>query len=208
MIAYLKGWREMAHSHKTDDIQVFDRRSSSYEHALTQQLFFDRIHRHALALVPDGANLASILDIGCGTGRLLRKAARKWPQAGLTGVDPAKGMIEQAEKLTPGATFHLGQAESLPLEEAAFDLVLSTMSFHHWQDQAQGFRQVARVLRPGGYFVLVDLLTPLGWYKVFPHGKQASPGAIRQFAAQAGLQIAAQRRSFSFFVLENLCLGG
>ena len=49
-------------------------------------------------------------------------------------------MIAQANLLTPGARFYVGQAESLPLPDASIDLALSTMSFHHWANQAQGVR--------------------------------------------------------------------
>ena len=56
----------------------------------------------------------------------------------LLGVDPAPGMIEVAKRLTPTARLYLGTGEALPLEEASVDLALSTISFHHWQDQAAG----------------------------------------------------------------------
>src|SRR2546423_7076859 len=69
-------------------------------------------------------------------------------------------MIEMAKRLTPNATFFTGMAEALPLQDASVDLALSTISFHHWHDQAAGIREIARVLRPGGYFLLVDLSFP------------------------------------------------
>lgn len=66
-----------------------------------------------------------------------------WPEAHLAGVDPAQGMLEVARHLTPEARFYLGSGEALPLEDASVDLALSTISFHHWQDQAAGVREVA-----------------------------------------------------------------
>ena len=62
--------------------------------------------------------------------------------------------------MTPNATFYTSMAESLPLQDNSVDLALSTTSFHHWQDQAAGIREIARVLRPGGYFMLVDISLP------------------------------------------------
>jgi len=69
--------------------------------------------------------------VGCGTGRLLRKVQHCWLEAVLIGVDPARGMVEQAQRLAPGITFLMAPAERLPLPDAAVDLVLSTLSFHH-----------------------------------------------------------------------------
>jgi ubiquinone/menaquinone biosynthesis C-methylase UbiE len=186
---------------KKEDVQSFERRSGTYENSFFQGLFFDRIHQIALHSIPAGLPPESILDIGCGTGRLLRKAAVRWPTARLTGVDPAEGMVKEARRLTPQARFHVSMAESLPLPDGSVDLVFSTLSFHHWQDQLQGVRQVARVLRPGGVFVLVDLCMPFGLQRINRHGRQASPAAVGGMFAQTGLEVQAQRRVMSRFLL-------
>ncbi len=194
----------MANESETGDAQEFEQRSASYETSLSQRLIFDPIHRILLDQIPPIQPPADILDIGCGTGRLLRKIAQRWPSAHLIGVDPAEGMIAQARRFAPEITFYVGQAESLPLPDASLDLVVSTMSFHHWQDQADGIAQVARVLRKGGIFVLVDLLTPLGLWKVFPHGRQVEPGPVKEMCRQACITIHSQRRFKSQFILLSL----
>jgi ubiquinone/menaquinone biosynthesis C-methylase UbiE len=193
-------------SNQTEDVQSFERRSGTYETSLSQRLFFDRIHRVALHAVPSGIRPESILDIGCGTGRLLRKAHLRWPAAHLIGVDPAEGMVKEARRLTTEAQFYVSLAESLPLQDGSVDLVLSTTSFHHWQDQPQAVRQVARVLRPAGYFVLVDIFPPLGLAKIRPHGRPADPSAVRGMFAQAGLDVQAQRRPWGHFLLVTVGL--
>jgi ubiquinone/menaquinone biosynthesis C-methylase UbiE len=187
-----------------NNVQSFERRSSTYEHSFFQRLFFDRIHQTALNLIPGEFNPENILDIGCGTGRLLRKASVRWPAARLTGVDPAEGMIREARRLTPGAVFYVSMAESLALPEASFDLAMSTMSFHHWQNQAQGVCQVARVLRPAGYFLLADLLEPFWPLRIFMHGRQASPAAVKEWFTQAGLKILAQQFRIGLRLLVTL----
>lgn len=121
-----------------------------------QWLLFDRVHRQLLARLPAGFAPATVLDIGCGTGRLLRRMRDRWPAASLVGVDLAEGMVAQARQRTPGATILQAPAERLPLEAGSVDLVTSTTSFHHWSDQAQGIREAARaapgwVIHPGRY---------------------------------------------------------
>jgi ubiquinone/menaquinone biosynthesis C-methylase UbiE len=67
-------------------------------------------------------------------------------------------MIRAAEAAAtyPRLRFVSGVAEHLPLEDASFDLVITTTSFDHWHDQRAGLTECARVLRPGGRFVLCD----------------------------------------------------
>jgi ubiquinone/menaquinone biosynthesis C-methylase UbiE len=186
---------------ETEDVQSFERRSGTYENSFLQGLFFDRIHRVALDSIPAEIKPESILDVGCGTGRLLRQAATRWPTARLIGVDPAEGMVKEARRLTPGALFHVSPVESLPLPDESVDLVLSTVSFHHWCDQVQGVKQVARVLHPGGFFVLVDIFMPYGLQKIFRHGRQVNPSALGEIFAQAGLNVQAQRQMLVRFLL-------
>jgi ubiquinone/menaquinone biosynthesis C-methylase UbiE len=194
----------MSIQQETEDVQSFERRSGTYEDSFHQGLFFDRIHRVALDSIPAGIKPESILDIGCGTGRLLRKAATRWPTAHLIGIDPAEGMVKEARRLTPEALFHASPAESLPLPDESVDLVLSTVSFHHWQDQLQGVKQVARVLHSGGIFVLVDIFMPYGLRKIYRHGRQVNPSALGEMFAQAGLNVQVQRRVMSRFLLVTI----
>jgi ubiquinone/menaquinone biosynthesis C-methylase UbiE len=188
----------------TRDIERFNRWSHTYERSYLQGLIFDRAHRAVLELIADygkGAAPESILDVGCGTGRFLRKAEQRWSDARLIGVDPAEGMIEMARHLTPGATFYVSMAESLPLPDASVDVAVTTLSFHHWSDQAAGVREVARVLRPGGHFFLVDAFAP-AWMWIFvrllnpynPHiSKPRNPTQMQALFTQAGLHVQFQR---------------
>jgi SAM-dependent methyltransferase len=59
----------------------------------------------------------------------------------------------------PRLRFSAGVAEDLPFPEASFDLVVSTTSFDHWEDQRRGLTECARVLSPGGHLVLTDLFS-------------------------------------------------
>ncbi len=105
-----------------------------------------------------------ILDVGCGTGYLLGRLAARAPQAEvLAGIDAAPAMIEVARAAAADGRprFVAGTAERLPWPAATFDLVVSTTSFDHWTDQRAGLAECARVLAPGGCFVLADLFSAL-----------------------------------------------
>ena len=81
-----------------------------------------------------------------------------------------------------------------PLESDTVDLAISTLFFHHWQDQAAGIREIARVLRPGGYVVRVDMSFP-GWLLRVSHAKRVHSRARRQaLFAQARLQVRTQQK--------------
>ncbi|HTW90198.1 MAG TPA: class I SAM-dependent methyltransferase [bacterium] len=191
----------------SSDVHDFEEWSRSYEQSRMQNLYFDRVHRAALALVsqPDGEHMpGSVLDVGCGTGRLLRKAREGWPAASLTGVDPTQGMIDVARRLMPEATFHTASAESLPLPDASVEVVITTMSFHHWKDRAAGVREIARVLRPGGRFCLADATLPAWLARLTHHMEGNSFATWRALVESAGLSVAAQKRTFLGHVLVML----
>jgi ubiquinone/menaquinone biosynthesis C-methylase UbiE len=184
----------MTTKHSEKDVERFEQWASTYENSWLQRAFFERVYQATLTLAAGTVHQpVSVLDVGCGTGKLLRRANIYWPEAQLIGVDPANGMIEMAKRLTPDATFFTGMAEVLPLEDASVDLALSTSSFHHWQDQAAGIREIARVLRPGGYFVLVDASFPDWLVRVFRLKRFHSPAQLRTLFIQAGLHVQMQQ---------------
>jgi len=120
------------------------------------------------------------------------------------GVDPANGMVEVARQLTPGAIFYVGMAEALPLPDAAVDVALSTISFHHWKDQAAGLHEVTRVLRPDGYFFLTDVSVP-AWLPRFIHQPRVhTPDHLRTLFMEAGLSVLMQQAVFSRYVLATV----
>jgi ubiquinone/menaquinone biosynthesis C-methylase UbiE len=188
----------MKSKHHTLDVELFERWGSTYERSWMQQRLFDPVHSAVLHQAASRFNPASVLDIGCGSGRLLRKVHDYWPQAHLSGVDPAHKMLEIARQLTPEACFSMGSGEALPLSDASVDLALSTISFHHWRDQAAGVREVARVLRPGGFFLLADFTFPtwLAWLLPRVH----SAAQMRVLFEQAGLDVQAQSGPVARFV--------
>ncbi len=103
-----------------------------------------------------------VLDVGCGSGQLLRGASLVFASSLLVGADISAGMLSVAcAARPPGARVQMVQtaAEHLPFPDAAFDLVLSTMSFRHWLDPGNGVREIGRVLAPGGVLSFANVFT-------------------------------------------------
>jgi len=189
----------------SDDVQRFDRWSKRYEDFWGQR-YLDSLHNLMLDLTAAEApnlNPTAILDVGCGTGRLLRRVATRWPAAQLIGVDPAQGMVEVAQRLTPAATFHQAFAESVPLGDNSVDLVLSAVSMHHWSDAWLGTREVERVLRGGGLFCLADISLPTWLSKLLRSKAKNRPGT-RDLLVQSGFQVGRQQGTFAGFVLVSV----
>ncbi len=183
----------------------FEDWSKTYERDRMQWLLFDRVHRAVLNAIPDDLQPEVVLDIGCGTGRLLRKVEKRWPGARLIGVDLTEGMIDQARLAMPEGEFSMGPAERLPLPDASVDLALSTVSFHHWQDQSQGICEVARVLRPGGRFYLADTIPPHWITMVYHHGTIVPLKRLNLMFKQADLSLLAQKRILNWFFYLSVC---
>lgn len=89
-----------------------------------------------------------VLDVGCGSGELLRRLAREG--ALVAGVDPAEGMLDLARRLNPAADIRQGDFRCLPWPEATFDVVVAVNALQFAEDMVDGLREVARVVRPGG----------------------------------------------------------
>jgi ubiquinone/menaquinone biosynthesis C-methylase UbiE len=190
-----------------DDVQRFESWSKTYENFWGQR-YLDSLHKLMLELVATEAphlSPSAILDVGCGTGRLLRRVAARWPAAELIGIDPAQGMVEVAQELMPAARFHQAFAESVPVGEASVDLVLSAVSMHHWSDSSLGAREVARVLRRGGLFCLADISLPAWLSKLF-RSKAKDRRAIRDLLIQSGFQNRRQQAAFAGVVLVTVAV--
>jgi ubiquinone/menaquinone biosynthesis C-methylase UbiE len=105
----------------------------------------------------------SVLDIGCGTGTLAIAATRHiGPTGSVYGIDASPQMIaratRKARKAGAPAIFQLAAAEQLPFPEARFDVVLSTLMFHHLprNTRQQCAIEIRRVLKPRGRVLVVD----------------------------------------------------
>ena len=103
-----------------------------------------------------------VLDAGTGPGTLAREIARRQPRLQVYGIDLSEDMIRLArahakrEQLEKRVHFDTGNVAQLPYPDHSFDLVVSTISMHHWHKLEQPLRDLYRVLRPGGRLWIYD----------------------------------------------------
>jgi ubiquinone/menaquinone biosynthesis C-methylase UbiE len=108
-------------------------------------------------IAPDNGQ---VLDVGTGPGVLLVETARRRPDLELTGLDLSADMVETARK---NLREHGNRAEAvhgsvtdLRFGDDSFDVVVTSLSAHHWDEPRAAVPEIARVLRPGGRFVVYD----------------------------------------------------
>ena len=132
--------------------RVFQLWSKFYDHPVPQRLFYRRVHQRILRRWHP-ARGERVLDVGCGTGLFVGQLAREFNDLELHGLDLSAHMLAEARRTTPGANFVEGSVYALPFADASFDVALNTISCHFYLEQVRAFREIARVLRPGGRFL-------------------------------------------------------
>jgi ubiquinone/menaquinone biosynthesis C-methylase UbiE len=166
--------------------------------AATPQMALMRylVAQRAVHLCPTG----EAADIGCGPGQLVIELARQAPNLHITGVDLAAEMLGQAQEnaaragIGRRAMFRLGDANRLPFDEGSLDLVVSTLSLHHWADPAAVLNEVQRVLAPGGAFLIADLrrdMPPPAYLLIWFATRFIVPATLRRVGEPLGSRNAA-----------------
>jgi ubiquinone/menaquinone biosynthesis C-methylase UbiE len=189
--------RYKSSSYRAYNFKMPARYDSAYFIKLCQLPLWHRVVVEALRTELESAD---ILDVGCGTGRLLADLARSGATS-LAGVDLAPNILDVArEKLSAAgakAVFRTADAEEpLPWPSESFDVATLTGALHHFFRPHDALAEIYRVLRPGGRLLVVDpcFFTPLRqlfnlYLSILPHD-----GDYHFYsAAQAGRLAAAQR---------------
>ncbi|NQY75929.1 MAG: methyltransferase domain-containing protein [Halomonas sp.] len=100
-----------------------------------------------------------VLDLGCGTGYWTQRLASHYPNATITGLDLAPGMLAHAQAQYGDAIrWEQGDAAALPLSDASVDLVFSNLAIQWCPDIGAVMQELARVLAPGGQSRITTLL--------------------------------------------------
>ncbi len=130
--------------------RCFDRAAADYDEAaiLQRRMGDELVSRLDIVKL----NPRVVLDVGCGTGYVTRKLARRYPRARILALDLAPAMLHRARRRRGWFShqrFVCGDAEALPLASAAVDLVVANAALQ-WCELEPVFAEFVRILRPGG----------------------------------------------------------
>ncbi len=143
-----------------------------------------------------------VLDVGCGEGALAVELRRRGAQ--VTGVDPSGSMIAAARKRAEAAGCPVAllqaQGQQLPFADASFDVVIAKTVLCFVGDGQPFISEMARVLRPGGRFVIGELNKWSSWAAqrrlrawlgsaLWKRGRFRTPGELRRLAESVGLAV-------------------
>ena len=136
----------------------FRRQGADWDEMGALTLPAEAVVQALVALLPDDPG--RLLDIGTGTGALLEQVAPRVRTA--IGIDASRSMLALARtRLARGGLGHcsvrLGDMYRLPFADGAFDVAVVQMVLHYAEDPAGAIAEAARVLRPGGHLIVVDL---------------------------------------------------
>ena len=136
----------------------FDKMASRYDEG-----FVGKASQRFYNLLVDEADFqpgAAVLDVGCGTGELLRRLSSRYGICG-SGIDMEPNMVAVAAAKSPDMHFWVGSCDSIQAEDSSFDAIVCCMAYHHFGNKEGFAREAARVLPQGGTLVIADPHFPL-----------------------------------------------
>jgi SAM-dependent methyltransferase len=162
----------------------------------------DRIERELILELLGEVEDLELLDVGCGDGAL---SLALWKHhARVSGIDASQTMIEaarlRAQAQGADITFTRARAEQLPFPDGRFDVLVAITILCFTEDAARVFREMARVLRPGGRLVIGELGKWSTWAAarrirgglgspIWREARFRTAGELRALAGQAGLAV-------------------
>lgn len=132
----------------------------------SEQLYFQTLQ--GLPYAKNDFKALKVLEVGCGMGEGLNFLTRLVDPARAVGLDISGAAVRRANAILARGdrlTYVEGDAESLPFEDGEFDLVINVESSHNYPDVEKFFHEVARVLRPGGHFSIIDVFDPRSYQR-------------------------------------------
>ncbi|HPF38672.1 MAG TPA: methyltransferase domain-containing protein [Phycisphaerae bacterium] len=196
----------------------FDSWAHTYDRSIVQHLLFQPSYRLFMQeLYRWRKNTAApfdLLDIGAGTGTWTAMVAGSpLPSRRVVGLDYSRNMCRlghlKASEIEEGAPFFINaDSEHLPFDDASFDAVTCSNSFHHYPHQQAAIIEMRRILRPGGRLMLIDGFRDnvIGWtlFDFFITRAESTPTAkvhhaswsqMRAYFAHAGFREIRQKKT-------------
>lgn len=145
-------------------LRLFSIWSLFYDSAASRLLYFGAVYKKIVETLESfGRPLLSqrirFLDTACGTGEIILRLAQKYPEHEFTGVDFSEAMLQKAITKTSGLknikTIH-ANVRSLPFLDNSFDIVLCSDALHHFAEPEPPLREIGRITKIGGLFLLID----------------------------------------------------
>jgi demethylmenaquinone methyltransferase/2-methoxy-6-polyprenyl-1,4-benzoquinol methylase len=141
---------------------MFDRIARVYD--LMNSVMTAGLHHRWRERAADLAGLgpgARALDVACGTGDLALELSRRvGPSGQVVGADFSEAMLERARAKSPDVTWESANALELPYPDAGFDAATVGFGARNFSDLDRGLAEMARVVRPGGRVVVLEITTP------------------------------------------------
>ncbi len=194
------GQQDVQEAARRDEVQaLFNRIAPRYDLMNdlmsfgTHRLWKRTVLRRALARLSGETGM--VLDVAGGTGDLAIAMRSRLSGRQIVVVDPSEGMLAQARERAGDALDYVeAPGEDLPFPNDCAALVTLSFGLRNMADPAQGLREVARVLQPGGHLMLLEFSKPAAWFAPF-YGLHA-----RYVIPRIGALVAQDRGAYQYLV--------
>jgi ubiquinone/menaquinone biosynthesis C-methylase UbiE len=138
---------------------------SVFYNALSASAIFTKHYELAAEDIVSHCSQGTLLDIGTGPARLLLKLHQQSPSMRLVGIDSSSAMVTKAKQnvtkagLSEFIEIQLGSANQILFPDKTFDIVVSTVSMHHWKQPEVCLNEIYRVLKDNSYAIIYDLVS-------------------------------------------------
>lgn len=145
----------------------------------------DRGWNNVDAILASGISGGHVLELGPGPGYVGLEWLKKAPDGTLTGCEISPDMIKIAQRnareygFEARVSYVRGSALEMPFPDGSFDAAFSNGSLHEWEDPARVFREIARVVKPGGAFCVCDMRRDVNPLVTFAIYRMTTPREMR-----------------------------